>query len=445
MGSVTRLQPQVASAEAKIALSVREPKFVGSSRETVLAIAAFICGASMSVRVELVGNMLVGEPALVAVAAIVLLMRGFGPLADRRILFLYAIFGLLMLIGYVVSDLVSDTEPWQYIRGWARVTTLILTTVALIVMVSHSPRSLWWFALGIGLGTLAKLVMEGAPLDQWKLGYGEAIVLLVITLGGRLSVSATAAFLLAFGLLSVALDYRSLGAVAILIAASLLWRIWTGGRKRWRARDIVVMAAVGIAAAAALILTLELTQSEHETRRMMSNLGRYAGLTVASQAIADSPIVGYGSWAADKRYVSQIRQEERRASSQAGQSVRIGDSLMPHSQILQAWVEGGALAAVFFLFYAWHLAWAWWWLMRGHRTDALTPLYLFAIYGGLWNWVASPATGIQRVYIALAVAVIGVLVCERQSGRRRLQAESANAIRTPYAAGNRTRHGASPT
>ncbi len=444
MNSVTHLQRPGESAGVKVTPSIRAPAIATSDRESILAVAAFICGALMSVRVELVGNMLVGEPVLVVVAAVVFLMRGFGPLADRKVLFLYIMFGLLMLIGYAVSDVVSDTEPWQYVRGWARVTTLVLTTVALIVMASHSPRSLWWFALGIGLGTLASLVIEGVPLDQWKLGYAEAIVLLVVCLG-RLSVGATAALVLGFGLLSIALDYRSLGAVSILVAASLLWRILAGSRKRWRVRDVVVMAIVGIAAAAALITTLELTQSEHETRRLMSNLGRYVGLAVAAQAIADSPIVGHGSWAADRQYLSQIRQEERRASSQAGQRIRIGDSLMPHSQILQAWLEGGVLATAFFLLYAWHLAWSWWWLMRGHRPDALTPLYLFAIYGAMWDFVASPATGIHRVYIALAVSVIGVLVCERQTERRRIHAESANAARAPHVAGNRARHDASST
>lgn len=445
MESVTRLQSTRAGVDANdFAPPIREPARAASSCEGILAVVAFICGALMSVRVELVGNLLVGEPVLVVVAAIIFLMRGFGPLADRKILFVYALLGLLMLIGYAVSDLVSDTEPWQYVRGWARVMTLVLTTVALIVMVSHSPRSLWWFALGIGTGTIAGLVMEGAPLDQWKLGYAEAIVLLVICLG-RLSVGATTALVLGFGLLCIVLDYRSLGAVSILIAASLLWRTLAGSRVRWRVRDVVVMAVIATAAVAALALTLELSQSEYETRRLMSNLGRYAGLTVAAQAIADSPIVGYGSWAADRRYLYQIRQEEQRASSEAGQSVRIGGSLMPHSQILQAWVEGGVLAATFFLVYAWHLAWAWWWLMRRHRTDALTPLYLFAIYGGMWNCVASPATGIQRVYIALAVAVIAVLTCQRQSGRRRLQEESAHMAGAPHIAVNRTRHGPSLT
>ncbi len=391
-----------------------------------LALSSFICGALIAVQLGILGTVFLGEPVLVIIATAVFLGRGFGPLADKKILLVYLALGLVMLIGYALSDVVSQTEPWQYLRGWARVATLILTTGALIVMASHSPRTLWWFALGLGIGTLAKLAIDGVPFDQWKLGYAEALVLLVVTLGGLAPVGVAAAVMLAFGLLSVVLDYRSLGALAILIAASLVFRRYTGSHARWRLRDALLLVVIGIAAAAAFVQTLNLTEDQFETRRMMSNLGRYAGLTVAARAIADSPIVGHGSWAADKEYLSLIRREEQLASSQVGQRISIGDSLMPHSQILQAWLEGGALAAAYFLIYGCHLVAALWWLMRGRRLDMMTPFYLYLISGGLLNWIVSPATGIHRVYIALAVAVIAILASERQTMRRNSRAQPQN-------------------
>lgn len=407
-----------------------------------LELSGFLCGALISVQLELVGNLFLGEPLLVIAATTVFLIRGFGPIADGRILLVYLTLGLVMLVGYAVADLVSQTEPWQYQRGWARIATLVLTTGALIMMASHAPRSLWWFALGLGLGMLTKLVIDGVPFDQWKLGYAEALVLLVVTFGGLVSIGMAAAGLLAFGLLSVVLDYRSLGALAILIAACLVVRRYIGSHRRWRARDAVLLAVVGVATVTVLVLTLALTEDQYQTRRTASNLGRYAGLTVAAEAIADSPIVGNGSWAADRKYLLLIRREEARASSQVGYAVRIGDSLMPHSQVLQAWLEGGALAAAYFLIYGCHLLAALWWLVRGRRFDAMTPLYLYAVSGGLFNWIASPGTGIHRVYIALAVAVIAVLACERQMERRSLQSRPEKVSLAFYAAGSRRGHDA---
>jgi len=202
------------------------------------------------------------------------------------------------------------------------------------------------------------------------------------------------------------------------VGAGLLWRTGFQERARRHAGRVAGLAATGAVAGLVIFLSLQLTETQYEARRMESNIGRHVRMEVALQAIADSPLVGYGSWAASERHVRMIREEEERASALLKRRINLGDSLMPHSQLLQAWVEGGLLAAAFFLFYALQLALGAWWLLRYHRAGALTPLCLYAVYAGLWNVAASPFLGIMRVYVALAIAVLAVLARERSRAHR---------------------------
>jgi O-antigen ligase len=261
-----------------------------------------------------------------------------------------------------------------------------------------------------------KLVVDGTPLEQWKLGYGDAITLLAVTLGGLAPARVSALLLAALGVLDIALDYRSLGACAVLVGANLLWR--TMLRQSGRAGKLVALLAGVVLAVVLIAAALQLTEPQYEMRRMESNLGRHARLEIALQAIADSPLIGYGSWAASEHYVQMIRREEERASVLLKRKVSLGDSLMPHSQLLQAWVEGGVLAAAFFCFYGWCLLLALAWLVRRHRPGALTPLYLYTVYAALWNLAGSPFLGSMRVGIAMAIAAVCVLAREKKRARR---------------------------
>jgi O-antigen ligase len=154
--------------------------------------------------------------------------------------------------------------------------------------------------------------------------------------------------------------------------------------------------------------------AETAVRRQESNVGRYVGLMVAGRAIVDSPILGYGSWSGDRRYVEILNRELSSAAYGTGFRVekRI-ESLLPHSQVLQAWVEGGLLGALFFFFYGAQLLVGLRCLAFQHVPGRLTPLYLFFVVSGLWNLLASPFLGVHRVYIACAIATLALLSRER--------------------------------
>ena len=99
-------------------------------------------------------------------------------------------------------------------------------------------------------------------------------------------------------------------------------------------------------------------------------------------------------------------------------SVEVSRSLLPHSQILQAWVEGGALGIAFFGLYGWRLIGTIHWYVWKKLPDVLTPLSLFLVVSGFWSLLASPFLGIARIDIAMAVGAIAISIHERRMAAR---------------------------
>lgn len=390
-----------------------------SLKPTPVALASFACGALYNLEVDLVGKLLLGEAAVVALALGIAGAGAVGRHADLRVLRLVLLAGVLMLAGYALSDLIAGTAPWQYLRGWGRVTMLTAAAIALIAIVAQSPRNLWWLCLGFAAGTLVELVLGGVPPGRWKIGYGEPVALTAVTLGALAPVPVGALAVVGLGVLSVLLDYRSLGAALVLVGGSLLWRRYGPARRAARTLRGGAFALVGVLCAGALAFALAASDEAFAERRKESNVTRFAVMAIAAQAIADSPVFGLGSWTADERYTRLIREREQQISHLLRKRIRLSDSLIPHSQFMQAWLEGGVLAAVFFGMYGMQLAAAAWWLVRRHSPGALSPLHLFLVYFGLWNLAASPFLGVTRFYIAAAFASIALLAAERRTDQPR--------------------------
>jgi hypothetical protein len=390
---------------------------IGLPRLDFTAFAVACCGALSQISVKIIGELPIGEPLFLIVALVLFLFRGTGPNFSPSLYWALFVTGMAMVIGYVVSDLIAVTGPAQYLRGWARVFMLLADCIAIQVVLSHGYRYLWWFVAGLAVEILAANLIDLKPLTSatWKSdGYGVAIGLLVTLACGYLPGMLASAILSGFGLVSLALDFRSLGAMFVIVGLVLMARtlVRRGAQFPVLRTTALLIALPGMAVA--LQLTLTGTESEYLERRLESNLGRYVGLVVATQAIADSPLIGYGSWAADKRYTQMLKQEAVRASARTKRPIDAGDSMLPHSQVLQAWVEGGLLAAIFFFAYAVAMVRAFLWLAHRHAPGRMTPLLLIVLAMGAWNLLASPLGGTHRIFIMLVVGATALLMAERR-------------------------------
>lgn len=404
-------------------------------RITGLGILCFLCGTTVDVRFDLGGGLFLIEPLIALLALQCLLALGPGKSFVAHLFLGFIVAGLVTFSGYLLSDLVAANEPAQFLRGWGRVGFLILDCSALMILAAHGRQNIWWLAVGIAVGGIASLGLAGAPISEWKSGYGEFVALLVVALAPLAPAPLAAAFVGSFGVLCMFLDYRSLGAVCLLVGMAMLWQPPINGGNALRRRLLIGLTmAIAITA---VIATVTLTKEEFSERRQQSNIGRYAGIVVAWRAITESPLIGYGSWAADRRFgrmfqmeIAQLERENPSARGDGRSSGSDNQSILPHSQILQACVEGGILGIAFFVLYGYHLFRGLHWFAVQGGKDRLRSLFVFLLMMGLWHFFASPFLGSKRIEIAMAVAVIFVAAHERrfQAGAMRALHARSGAV-----------------
>ncbi|MBC8008097.1 MAG: O-antigen ligase family protein [Prolixibacteraceae bacterium] len=423
MGSISRLPSPVSGREAPVTPSRRTPVRSRPAMITSLGLASFACGTAVGVKLDIVGDLYLLELLVALLALQCLLSRGLGKGFVPSVFLGFLAAGLLTFFGYLLADLMAANEPWQYLKGWGRVALLIVDSAGLMVLAAHGRQHLWWLALGIAVGGVAALAVEGVPLTTWKLGYGEYAVLLAVALAPLLPSFLPTLLISLFGVGCVLADYRSLGAVSLAVSAIMLWHHLAF--RDGIAKSLLRVAVVAGIAVMALTALLWVTQEQYSERRQESNIGRYVGLLVAWRAISESPLVGYGSWAADEKFGRMFKAEVERIDRDNPRIAQVSHSLLPHSQLLQVWIEGGLLGLTFFALYAVRLLGALRWFAWNRQTDLLTPLFLFLLVSGIWNLLASPFLGLHRVYIAIVVALISVAAHER---RREVNARTGSYV-----------------
>jgi len=381
------------------------------------AAAAFVCGIAGARVINLIGEVYIGELLLIQFALMLLLFGRNRTLLTLPAFGLFVQTGVLMLFGFIISDFYRDTHPAQFLRGWARVILVMLDFIAIAVVVTQDKRNLWWLVLGLALGGILQLLVRGVPIMSpagWKFGFSTPIAYLLACLCCLMPIKLASLAFAVLGVWNIFMDFRIMGAVCILIAA-ILWARSDGVTAISR-RQMLRLAATGFVAASLVGISLLVTEGDFAHRREQSNVGREVGLSVAAWAISESPLIGYGSWPTDPALVNLYRQElyeeNRRYEKEARTNV-----FTAHSQVLQGWVEGGLLGAIFWFCYGYWLIRAGKYTALSRAPDAYMPIFLLFIIYNFWHLLMSPFSGPTRLPIALALAIICVCAAEmRQQG-----------------------------
>lgn len=373
---------------------------------TGIAMATFVCGVASARAVNLVGEFYLGELLLIQLALFVMLFGRDRSLLDVSAFGVFVQTAVLMLAGYIISDLYRDTHPGQFLRGWARVILLTLDFIALAILIARDRRALWWFVLGMGVGGIGQLVVRGVPVMSapgWKFGYATPIVYLLACASYFLPIKLMCLAFAGVGVWNIFMDFRIMGAICLLIAA-ILW-VRANNPDGLNGIQILKLISACMIAAAVVGAALYVTHEEFAKRREGSNVGREAGLLVAVRGVMESPIIGYGSWPTDPRLVSLFQEEVAEEGLAYGDSARV-QVFTAHSQGLQAWIEGGVLAALFFIYYGLRLASTGAYVSLTRRPDGYLPIFLVFLIYDSWHLFMSPFSGPTRLPIAVGVAII---------------------------------------
>lgn len=376
---------------------------------------AFIAGCAHPVKLNLLGE-LYGSEAALPIAALAAVAMGGARVLRSRALRLLGLALFATLVGYIVSDVAVGSRPDQYLRGWGRILVLALDLLCLALLAGHRRANLWWFVAGLGLGGVAylRLVLH-QPLPMWKFGYAEPMLLVAASAGCLLPRRLNAGWFALLGVLSMRYDFRSFSVLCFALAGYVWLR---AGRPNAPMRGMGQMLRMALVAAAVVGASWWLLDSTEggttSGRRAHSDAGRRAAIEVGAIAIAQSPVVGYGSWTENAQLARMYTERYLTYMDAKGYYLPAGTFFTPHSQILQSWVEGGVLGASFFVVLLYQLiARALPVLSVRRPLDWLSALLLYYAFGGIWNILMSPFAAPHRIGLALACMVVLVIDLER--------------------------------
>jgi len=418
---------------------VRRPTPAPTSPETggelasrggwLLLVWMFVVGFSQIVQFRYFGRVYLTDGLMLATVAMALVSHRRIPMPPR--LGVVVLLCGLWLGSQVVTDLVRHTPSADIARGWGKIG---FTLVGLLAIASVSRDSIApSMALLCGL-MASKIVMafampdETVRIESWKWGYGLPVTFFVIagiSLIPRRSVLVWAGLAAPFLLSAVSLyhNFKSLFGITFLVGVlnviSHIYRAWRLRPVTLLAAGVIVAAAYFAATAAYSTLALDGTlggiAQDSMRRREASSLGfllsgRSESL-ISTRAIAESPILGHGSWARDPEYVTRYIEilRARGVRQDTAALVRWG-TIPTHSHLLGAWVEAGLLGA---LFWAYCLALT----VRAAAQVTLSGMKGSVVVGFLmillsWDILFSPYGAERRFYDA-AYLVIAVIMLQR--------------------------------
>lgn len=378
---------------------------------------AFALGAVSLIHVQVIGRLYLGEVFLLVCAlGLPLLFTHLKTSKERWLLTWFFVLGGAYFVGLVATDIYRHTPLVDYARGWARALVYLGDFAGLLVLGYRRRSRLALFVAGTALSQLSLAVLGGWTID-WKFGlaYPVTVGVLVLLDSHRRFLSLASLGLL--GLIHLMLDFRIYAALCITVAVLVYFK-GSGSRMGSRLRPAVVAAGLAGAFGLLYLSGAGWTQTAYDRmlRRQGSNVERVAGFLVAGEAIRQSPLVGYGSWAKSDEALGTWA--ELRAESGSGGTVGEiqerallspeGATIRAHSMILQAWVEAGLAGLMFFGFQLLVAA-----LMLYRMVTVGPPhrYYALVCFFGLWSlwaFIMSPFSGISRLYAGMSLSLLFV-------------------------------------
>lgn len=404
----------------------------------VLNIISFFVGFISFVHFDFVGDFYPVEIVLALMVPFLWLRRSV-LLRDSQVKIIL-FWGSLWLASQVCTDLFRNTPTIDLLRGWASIVFLLVDFVGLYLLVSGRVKRITLFILGYALGGFLQPSFFPSvyySAHPWKFGYGLPVaftMLLVITYFCRDSFRKLKWWVLplvVLGGISFYLDFRSLGATILLTAFIVGFRhFWFGRMLAAQFRPIhAVITAIVLVSVVVGIIQIYGYSAEHgwlgenaKNKYEMQAGGKLGVLfggrleSIASiHAVADSPIIGHGSWAKDPYYrdffYDLIDLEYGVSNVQVERAIAMSDLIPAHSHIMQAWVWAGVCGAIFWFVILWIALRV---MIKTYRFPGqLFVIVLFFSILTIWDILFSPFGAMMRMQWAFRLTLM--LISYQQS------------------------------
>lgn len=388
--------------------------------------------------INLGGRLSFAEVVMLVLFPIMILRRGRALSDDRgKWIFLFAFFWLIAL---VLSDVYNDSPASDYLRGWFKILVFIGCYAVLGLFLINTKRVLIWvtsFSLILSVRAYLNLTDDASFENIWKFGMGQGVALLICApifwrqwkFGVQKKyLTQISVIFMAIGFISFMLYARSYAGIACLTSFIVYFF------SKYRGARINV-GHVGWAIAASLLLGYavlsiyvyaapkgflgEVIQGKFEERYGSDTtvasvvLGGRPEILVSTQAIADSPIIGYGSWARDAKYAEllfDLTQNYLGGVAAQREYDSDGFDLIPsHSHLTGAWVEAGILGGIFWIgVLVWSLLEVGPVALRAGDLLGLLVLIMLPVF--LWNVLFSPFGAHAKIDAAFFLVIATLLI-----------------------------------
>jgi len=390
----------------------------------LVKLLCFLAPMLVGIEFDLAGGLFAAEIVLPICALTQIFFKSHS--AKDKYFEIVLIFGLVYLFSLIISDLWNQSSYEQYSRGWARVIVFLVNFISIYILVDHHRSRLLLFAAGLAAGRiwLSFDTIDGSII-AWKLGLAKPVTLLLFIafvivpfLSGPRNFLAPI-LLIMMGFANIVADFRSLGAVLIVVGAMLglsaLRRSFKIRERRTPAIGFAVAALFsmtaafyfyGYAADSGWLSERAKGKYEAQVERSETSLlvaGRNE-LLVSLEAIMDAPILGHGSWP-ESAYYAQRLAELRYEFGLSNDIGRPKNDLIPtHSHLFGGWVEAGFVGGAFWGFILFLVGQALSRSLQGHSH--MRPLYIYSAVLLIWDILFSPFAGFRRIETAFLIVVV---------------------------------------
>jgi hypothetical protein len=421
-----------ASAIHEATVNARQRGDVARSEGRFLDGVAFVVPVLLAVDFVGAGRLYLSEVVLLLLLPALLWRHQESGLAPIPAAFV--VLAALWLGGQVATDIFRATPLHDLERGWSKIIFTASNFVALYLVLESRARRLVLFGWGLAVGLALRYVLapgSNGAAEPWKFGYGYSVTLAFVLFACS-GFAARRRFmpsgiLAAASLINLFHDYRSLAGVCLLAAfytAAADLRREERSLVRFSVRRAFVLALLiagvgfsfaGLYGHLASSGALGVSAAQKYEAQAGGSLGVLTRgrpeIFVSSRAVADSPLLGHGSWAKDPKYL------QRQIGDGAPPSPStLAQGLIPtHSFLMGAWVEAGLLGVPIWI---WALSLAAGVLTRHYgRGGRFVPLTAFAAFALVWDVLFSPYGSFERLiapyYILILVAAGRWLTADR--------------------------------
>lgn len=340
--------------------------------------------------------------------------------ADMKFFFFL---GFVWFTDQLFSNFIHDTNTTNQFLSLAQIFVFLILIYWGTSWFQINPARIYFFTIGYALSCLPTYFLVGNSIsfdNAWKFLFGPNLTLLMFLVISDSKLTLFPKFAIPVFLSAVDLTFgsRSLALITLITTLTLI------EPKRVRRNFFIYVTSLAL-----IFLSIFLIEDTYRTLAISGQLGLNQQIKAQNQfssgpillvarseflyeisALKINWLTGYGAKpkitfeVLDKTSQYESLLGVKHNATAAYQVYSTTGALPRHSMILSAWVEGGVLALLFWLYLTWQMIR--WSMITNSKNQPFGLLARYLIINSVWAILFSPLGAGSRVSMAYSIAVI---------------------------------------